>query len=63
MKDQKPKLITANFYDEKKKAKNAFGDNHWLTMFLTSIGLIKSKCLVIKLCDFPLNNSYFFYRD
>ena len=24
----KTKLITANFYDEKKKAKNAFGLNH-----------------------------------
>ena len=28
MKDPKTKLIAANFYDEKKKAKNAFGDNH-----------------------------------
>ena len=28
VKDPKPKLIAANFYDEKKKAKNAFGLNH-----------------------------------
>ena len=28
VKDPKPKLITANFYDDKKKAKNAFGLNH-----------------------------------
>ena len=52
VKDAKPKLITANLYNDKKKAKNVFGDNNCTNYLLD--------CLTIEFKYIANKNNYTF---